>query len=370
MTEESIRPVTMRDVAKRAGVNASTVSRALRGDSRVSAATREEVLKAARELDYHPNPYVQAFTAHVRGYRRMPEHAPVALLNLDPQGNMPAYIRRYAEGVADRARANGYKVDPFSPDGSKHQFERLLRILQTRGIQGMVVLPVEKGRSLPGLETFPLAMATIDYTLKSPSLHRATPSYFQNMDLALRSAHRLGYRRIGFCTYREEVDRISSHWLGAFASWSMLQPTEHQVPVHFSEFSGEYRTGARADQDWKDYRGQFLRWVDDNQPEVIISNDTFILEWLRSEGIRVPDEIGFIHLGLNEEEPGLSGIDQNHREIGAAAMDLVLSQIHANQSGVPEHMKTVLVYGSWVDGGTTRDLSAACTGHGTPTTSF
>lgn len=355
MSTQENRQVTMRDVAARAGVNASTVSRALRGDPRVSEATRERVKTAARELEYRPNPYVQAFTAHVRGYRRMPEHAPVALLNFCERGKMPAYIKRYAEGVESQARLNGYKVDPFHLDGSKQQYDRLLRILQTRGIQGLVVLPVEQGSKLPGLETFPLAMSTIDYTLKSPSLHRATPSYYQNMDLALRSAHRLGYRRMGFFTYREEVERISSHWLGAFASWSLLQPREHQVPVHFSAFNGAYRTGSRADKDWNTYRESFLRWVNRNRPDVIISNDTFVLDWLGSEGIDVPGEIGFVHLGLNDEEPGLSGIDQNHREIGAAAMDLVLSQIHANQSGVPEHMKTVLVYGSWVDGSTTRN---------------
>jgi DNA-binding LacI/PurR family transcriptional regulator len=347
--------MTMRDVADRLGVNASTVSRALRGDPRVSETTRKRVQETAMEMGYRPNPYVQAFTAHVRGYRRMPEHAPVAVLDPYTPAKMPAYIKLYADGVREQAEANGYKVDHFQLDGSKHQFQRLLRILQTRGIQGLVVLPVEKGKELPGLTDFPMAMATIDYTLKAPSLHRATPSYFQNMDLALRSAHGLGYRRIGFCTYREEVDRISAHWLGAFASWSMLQSPEHQVPVHFSNFSGVYRTGTRAAEDWKRYRGQFLQWLEAAKPDVIISNDTFILEWLSSEGVDVPGDVGFIHLGLNDETPGISGIDQNHRAIGEAAMDLILAQIHANQSGVPSHMKTVLVYGTWVPGSTTRE---------------
>ena len=354
MEPEYNRPVTMRDVAGRAGVNVSTVSRALRGDPRVSEATLAKVREAADAMEYRPNPYVQAFTAHVRGYRRMPEHAPVALLNLYDPRNMPSYTRLYAEGVEAQARLNGFKVDSFKLDGSSRQFDRLLRILQTRGIQGLVVLPVEKGSVLAGLEVFPLAMATIDYTLKFPRLHRATPCYFQNMDLALRRAHCLGYRRMGFFTFREEVDRISPHWLGSFASWSMLQPPSDQVKVHFSQFNGEFRSGSRAERDWKQYRRDFLRWVEDERPEVILSNDTFSLEWLRSAGLDVPGDIGFIHLGLNEEEPGLSGIDQNHREIGAAAMDLVLSQIHANQSGVPAHMKTVLVYGRWVEGSTTR----------------
>lgn len=44
------------DVARRARVSPSTVSRVLRGASGVSTATRERVLSAAAALDYVPSP--------------------------------------------------------------------------------------------------------------------------------------------------------------------------------------------------------------------------------------------------------------------------------------------------------------------------
>lgn len=47
--------VTIKDVAKRAGVSISTVSNALNGLSNVSEETREKVLESARELNYFPN---------------------------------------------------------------------------------------------------------------------------------------------------------------------------------------------------------------------------------------------------------------------------------------------------------------------------
>src|SRR5437868_1696723 len=50
------KSVTIRDVAKLAGVGMSTVSYVLNGDeTHVSPATRDQILAAARQLNYRPN---------------------------------------------------------------------------------------------------------------------------------------------------------------------------------------------------------------------------------------------------------------------------------------------------------------------------
>lgn len=51
--------VTIRDVAKRAGVGVGTVSRVLNNNSNVSDSTREFVLSVIRELNFHPSPIAQ-----------------------------------------------------------------------------------------------------------------------------------------------------------------------------------------------------------------------------------------------------------------------------------------------------------------------
>lgn len=47
--------VTIKDIAKQAGVSVSTTSRALNDNPRISQETRERVKKIAAELGYQPN---------------------------------------------------------------------------------------------------------------------------------------------------------------------------------------------------------------------------------------------------------------------------------------------------------------------------
>src|SRR5579863_6775466 len=54
-THVSSRQVTSHDVARAAGVSQPTVSRALRGDPRLSEATRQRVVEAAEALRYVPS---------------------------------------------------------------------------------------------------------------------------------------------------------------------------------------------------------------------------------------------------------------------------------------------------------------------------
>ncbi|GAA6615481.1 LacI family DNA-binding transcriptional regulator [Scytonema sp. NUACC26] len=56
----SKRKISIEDIARRAGVSHSTVSRALRDNSLISPKVREEIKKIAREMDYVPNAVAQS----------------------------------------------------------------------------------------------------------------------------------------------------------------------------------------------------------------------------------------------------------------------------------------------------------------------
>ena len=55
-----MKNVTIKDVAKAAGVSYSTVSRALSGSPEISADTRERILQVCKEMNYTANTVARA----------------------------------------------------------------------------------------------------------------------------------------------------------------------------------------------------------------------------------------------------------------------------------------------------------------------
>ncbi|MDR1834985.1 MAG: LacI family transcriptional regulator, partial [Fusobacteriaceae bacterium] len=55
MAKEVNAMVTIKDVARKAGLSICTVSRSLAGKDKIRPETRERVIEAARELNYKPN---------------------------------------------------------------------------------------------------------------------------------------------------------------------------------------------------------------------------------------------------------------------------------------------------------------------------
>src|SRR6187402_402568 len=86
---ERLRPTTLNDVAKLAGVSIATVSKALNGRSQVRAETRERVQEAAARLNFTPNPLALGLLAGRTGT--------VGLLTNDLEGRFSLPILMGAE---------------------------------------------------------------------------------------------------------------------------------------------------------------------------------------------------------------------------------------------------------------------------------
>lgn len=344
--------MTVRELARLAGVSRQTVSDALRGTGRVAAATRQRIRKLAEKSGYTPDPLISAGLAQIR--RKGPQRFK-AVLGYVETGSTPDLTgvyesyRRLYEGAKQRAEELGYLLERFSIADPNISPKGLQQILLTRGIRGLIILYVDDWDNDPApipLDFNQFAAATIGARMRTPALHFAMADEFGNMQLCLQHLTALGYRRIGLAL-PSPLDRLIENRIShAYYGWQQSQPARARLPV-FDNRIVQFESTAEAYRSWLD------RW----NPDAIMSFPQGRLN--RHLGLRFPEQAGFAHLDRNPSNAGIAGIDQCHEATGAAAVDIVARHLALGEIGPPATAHGTLIEGSWVAGATVEQQSQA-----------
>jgi LacI family transcriptional regulator len=333
----------MGELAKVAGVSKMTVSLALRGHSKISTPTRERIRALAEKMGYRPNPLVQTLMANLRSTRPVNYHSTIAWITAFPErdGWCGHWVYKlYHQGAVARAAALGYKIEAFWALAPRMTGAALTRMLRTRGIRGLIVPPVGNPSTRLDIAWEHFSCATIGYSFMEPRLHRAAANLREGMTRALAECERRGFKRIGFAIPANTDARVNHSWLAGYLAWQHFIPGKNRIPVlRVSDLLHESVPG----------------WLKRHRPDVIISPNTEFTTWLPGLGKRIPEDISFVTLSRLEDNMAgikISGISQNDQTIGEAAVDLVVSQLQHNETGIPAYPRVVLTDGFWDEGTT------------------
>ena len=288
-------------------------------------------------------------------YRSLGVLAQNGLINENVEPGKSAYTPEQAAAMVVMA------VKKAERDITKLGAEELAaldRVLYNRGIRGIVILPTPENTLPPGLRLDRLACATIDLSLRTPNLPRATPDYFAATVLAMEKLTQKGYRRIGFYSNDLEIRRIGDRWLGGVLFAQQMLPEAARVPPLILATS----TDPDPDRSWAKMREAFFVWLNREKPDVILANSLHVVLWLEEAGCRIPQDVGFASLSAcltspvghwnNENIHSMAGINQQTDLVAAQALDLVANQIFNNEFGLPESAPMVLIPPLWKDGET------------------
>lgn len=197
------RRVGIRDVAAKAGVGISTVSRVLSGSADVRDELRDRVLAAAAELGYQPDILAQSLR---RGATRS-----VGFIADDLQNHVIAEIATGAESIL---RAHGYSLLVMNSELDPALDPVNIRVLQARRADALMMCPVEESdpdtvaalRSL----AMPLCIVEGDQPPSVPASY-VHSDHATGVADALRHLVSLGHRRIALLTgpdrYRSARER-------------------------------------------------------------------------------------------------------------------------------------------------------------------
>lgn len=142
--------VTVREIAKRAGVSLGTVDRVLHDRGRVSPETAARVKAAVEELGFTPNFFARNLSAS-RGYR-------IGVLMPGPDQDS-GYWRAPLSGIERAAaglRGYGFSLDPaFFDRYDESSFSRAFDRLESSGADGILMAPVLERAALAALDSLP-----------------------------------------------------------------------------------------------------------------------------------------------------------------------------------------------------------------------
>jgi len=337
---------TMRDVALRAKVSVSTVSLALRNSPLVAEATRTHIRGLAEQMRYRTHPLV---AAHMRS-RRKPNagiRAPVLAL-LDTQrerhgwrDNRSSVVRQMIAGARGQAATRGYQTREFWLHEPGMSHARFSAILHARGIHGVLLGPSSDLRLTLELTWDWFSVVRLGSARVSPLFHRVINDHYQSATLAAERIALLGYRR-PLLVVREPLSECHERrWEAGLQTACAHLPGMNPVPALLPPNGPEAPT--------------IQRWLDRHRPDVIIDADERnVMDQLSKVGLRPPDDLSVLSLSAPTMGGPISGCVQDGQAMGAAAIDLLISMIERNETGVPAMPVTLSTYSAWNPGETLR----------------
>ncbi|MDM7931304.1 LacI family DNA-binding transcriptional regulator [Tabrizicola sp.] len=304
--------VTLKEVAERAGVSRSAVSRTFTDGASVSARTRAKVEKAANELGYAPNALASSLTTgrtKLIGLIVNNFHNPLILevFDLFTRGLQDRGLRPLLVNLTDA-------TDPAAS----------LRMLRQYSVDGVIVasstLPSSFAESFKNAG-LPVVHAFGRYSI-APDVHVVGIDNVACGRMAAEALIRRGYTRVGFLGGPENATSTQDRAAGFLESFD----GRTDITVSLS-YAGDYTFDAG--------RAEMQRLLAMNPAEAYFCGDDLLaigaLSAIQDAGLSVPGDIGLI--GLNDMEMsrwqniGLTTIRQPVAQIIEAAIELVVATI-------------------------------------------
>jgi DNA-binding LacI/PurR family transcriptional regulator len=318
--------VTIKDVAREAGVNISTVSRALNNGYGVNGQTREHVLAVAARLHYSPNRIASGL---VTGR----SHS-LGLIISDIRN---PFFAEVARGAEDAARTGNCDLVLCNSDLDADKQMLYVQSLLAKRIDGIMmnsvsVLSREQQAQLAG-SGVPIVL------LNRPASNHTFSTVCADNEaggaLAARYLLGLGHRKIAHLTGPRQHGNLSDRTRGFVRA---LQSAEK--PVQPIVVRGKYNFDGGT---------KLTKRLLDEHPDVtaiFAANDVMafgVVQAALGRGLRIPQDLSLI--GFDNIEfsvivhPALTTIHQPKYEMGYAAVDILLRLARDKSKHIPEHRR-------------------------------
>ncbi|HJR41466.1 MAG TPA: LacI family DNA-binding transcriptional regulator [Gemmatimonadaceae bacterium] len=305
--------VTIKDVAREAGVSVATVSRVYNDSELVSQETRQHVKEVGTRLRYTPNRTARSLTTAKTNS--------IGVLLPDIYGEFFSEVIR---GIDESAQARDYHILVSSSHAATSEIDVALRSMRGR-VDGLILMwPTNDAELvLPSLpDGFPVVL--LNSTTDDGAFDSLTIDNYTGAHAMVTHLIALGHRKIamilGAPGNHDASERLRGYRAALCDAGLALVP-DWELPGDFSESSGWVATMALIE-----------RWA--RPTAIFAANDSMAIgamSALGEKGLRVPDDIavaGFDDIPMARYmNPPLSSVHVEIAALGAQATQMLLDRI-------------------------------------------
>ncbi|TDT63380.1 LacI family DNA-binding transcriptional regulator [Fonticella tunisiensis] len=311
--------VTIKEVAERAGVSPSTVSRVISDSPRISDETKQKVRRAMEELGYHPNAIARSLVNRATNTIGivMPRSAEDVFLN--------PFFPEALRGIAKCTHDEGFCVLLTTGNSDDEQIESLLSVVRGGRVDGVILMYSK-------LDDPILEMLT-EMNIPFSMIGRPTISEDinfvdnDNVNAAYEAANYLismGHRRIGLINGSLNLVVSIDRYEGYKRALAKNKIELDESIIMSSEFVQE-----------GGYESMKKMLSVENPPSAVLVTDDLIafgaIRAARDMKVKIPDEmsiISFNNIPLADfATPPLTSVDINAYSLGYKAAKLVIDDI-------------------------------------------
>jgi len=313
------RKLGIRDVAQRAGVSVSSVSRVLDNHPDVSDVMRNRVMDAVAALGYEPDPVAQSM--------RTGTTMTIGLVAGDTSNPLIAQISLAAEL---KLREWGYSLLVANSINDPTQELANIKLLLNRRVDGLLLSVSDEAseKLREQLESAAVPVVLLDREIRNIKISRVNSDHDRGITQAAEELLRLGHSRVALINGNPRV-----------------RPSRERANALRKAFRAEAGSGVNvvsgSFSDRHGYEAALALLQRANRPTAIIAGSNQILvgvlRAIRFLGLHVPDDLSLItcdQTPLAElHEPPIATIRRDASEIGVAAAELLRA---AMQGGAAE----------------------------------
>ena len=234
--------------------------------------------------------------------------------------------------VTTSAAQRAFRLEEFSLSSPKISPKRLVDLLKTRSIHGLMVAPLPGNQRTLDFEFTDFAVVGLGTSIIDPTIDRIADDHFRSLQIAFEQTLALGYRRIGLAVAANISRRLEHRWLSGFLVAQQSLPARQRVPALMPATREEIPP-------------QLNPWIARHRVDAVIFA-------LRDEELmgRAPREVGLVSLSVHGPGDAIAGIRQDEAQIGADATDLLIEKVQRRETGAQRSPRLQLVRGAWSAG--------------------